>query len=254
MDHSEVAPDDQTPNFFDDVYDHLSGPEIRFSPFWLGAVILLCTVLVVTAGVLTEWYLYSYGTETVLQDLRHFNLNGEYSVPAWYSTMLLSLSAFLAALTSIFTVKAKQPFGFQWGFVAFCLLAMSVDEAAGFHETLIEPLRAIFNTTGALYFAWVIPAICALVLAAIVLFSFFLALPFLYKLLFGTSALLFFSGAVGMELTGGWLLTTHGEESLFYTGGYLVEEALEMIGLTVLLPSLLAYIRRQFPHARLITA
>lgn len=252
MENAEIAKNDQTPNFFDDVYDHLSGPELRLSPFWLTVVITLCTVSVISAGVLTEWYLLTYGTETVLKDLRHFNLNGEYSVPAWYSTMLLALSSFLATLTAVFTVKEKQPFGFQWGFVAFCLLAMSIDEAAGFHEALIEPLRAIFNTTGALYFAWVIPAVCALVLATVVLFSFFLALPFIYKLLFGMSALLFFSGAVGMELTGGWLLTTYGEDSLIYTGGYLIEESLEMLGLTLLVPSLLAYIRRRFPHARLV--
>ena len=253
MDNSETENNDQTPNFFDDVYDHLSGPEIRFSPFWLSLVITLCTIFVVSAGVLTEWYLHTYGTETALKDLRHFNLNGEYSVPAWYSTMLLGLAAFLAALTTLFTIKEKQPFGFQWGFVALCLLAMSVDEAAGFHEVLIEPLRVVFNTSGALYFAWIIPAICMLLLASIVLFSFFLALPALYKLLFGLSALVFFGGAVGMEFTGGWLLTTYGEDSLFYKGGYLVEEALEMAGLTILVPSLLGYIRRQFPHARLVT-
>lgn len=248
------AHDDQAPNFFDDVYDHLSGPELRFSPFWLGTIVTFCTFLVVSAGLLTEWYLHAYGAETVLKDLRHFNLNGEYSVPAWYASMLLGVSFFLAALTALFTAQEKRPFAFQWGFVAFCLLAMSLDEAAGFHETLIEPLRAAFNTSGALYFAWVIPAICVLLLAAVVLFSFFLALPFLYKVLFGGSAFLFFAGALGMELVGGWLLTTYGEHSLLYISGYVFEETLELAGLTLLVPSLLSYIRRQFPKARLVTA
>jgi len=52
--------------------------------------------------------------------------------------------------------KTNSPY-VLWAILAAIFLFFSIDEISSIHESLTAPVREIFNTSGLLFFAWVIP-------------------------------------------------------------------------------------------------
>ena len=125
---------------------------------------------------------------------------------------------------------------FYWYLLAFGFLAISIDEAVGFHETL----SGQFDTTGVLYFGWVIPAGVLVAVLGIAFIGFLRRLSPETARRFILAGALYVTGAVLFELPLGWWTEQYGDDSLGYALIDWCEETLEFAGLTVFAAALLA--------------
>jgi hypothetical protein len=171
-------------------------------------------------------------------------MNGELSLPTLFATLLLGANALLFGLIGWIARQASDRFAGWWfGLAAFFLFLMA-DEAITIHESTIAPLRDFFGVTeGWIFFAWVVPA------AIIALLLFIAYIPFLRSLPRETaravlkSAALLITGALGVELIGGWYLSSRGDDFVYEMIG-AVEETLELIGAGYLIKALLNHLGR----------
>jgi hypothetical protein len=169
--------------------------------------------------------------------VRMLHLDGEHNLPTQFAALLLLVNAALFVTWSRMRF-ARAPMLWLLCAVAFSFLA--VDELFELHERLGTMLRGSFGLTGILHYAWILPyAAGTLVLAG-------LALPALLRLprdvqmrLIGSAAV-YLTGAIGMEMIGGFLLseTVHDRSSLAYLVCITLEEALELAGLVLLADAL----------------
>jgi hypothetical protein len=208
---------------------------LQFTLYWASALVIL-------AGIARELVIAAIGTETVLQDLRHFALDAERNIGAWYSSALMIIAAALLFCGGRYNAEKKLRGYWNWYVLSALFVMMSVDESVSFHEILIAPLQKALNADGLLYFAWVIPG------SIFVLGAFFWFVPFLKSLPARTATGFFISGgiyvggALGLEFVGGALVSANGWESPAYIAVALLEESLEIIGLTVFVAVLTDYL------------
>lgn len=203
------------------------------------------SALVVALGVFREVYISHFGMETVLQGLRHISLDAETTLAAWYSSQIMTACAVALILAGLLNRARGQSVGMTWFLLAAIFFALSLDESAAFHEEVGSRLQAMLNTGGILYFAWVIPGSIFVAITGLYFIPFLLKLPRKTALGFFTAGTLFVSGAIGMELIGGYLAEGVEERGWQYYLAATTEETLEISGLTLFLWSLLDYIKRQ---------
>ncbi|MBO6675867.1 MAG: hypothetical protein JJ908_12400 [Rhizobiales bacterium] len=210
--------------------------------------ILLGSITVVALGIFREVFVLSNGLETPLQELRQFDLDAENNVPSWWSSSLMLASAMVMFLFA----KADDNRGLfhskVWLPLATVFLLLSIDESASFHEALMNPLRTVLDAGGIFYYAWVVPAFLCLAVFGLLILRSFLRLPGNIQFAFALAGLIYVSGALGMELFGGWLDYSGLRMETIYSLSIIVEETLEITGLTLFL---LALIRLAEQHVTL---
>ncbi len=212
----------------------------------LQRLVAICSAVVIIAGVGRELFVAFIGDGTILNTLRHFTLDAENTVGAWYSSALMLANAGLIALIAIAEAKRREPMVLQWRLLALIFVALSIDETASFHESTIGPLQKAFGFSGFLSFAWVVPAIFLLALFAVIYVPFLTRLPRRHALGFVAAGLIFVAGALGMEMIGGVFNETLGGGSAIYIITTTIEESLEVIGLTVLFFVLTNYLAGEY--------
>lgn len=167
----------------------------------------------------------------------------ERSFYTWASQLLLAGVATLLLDTGAKMFRADHWVGFHWLGLSAIFGLLSADEALSLHELLSGKITDVLPTSGFLTFAWVMPAIviCAAGLAGAI--PFLLKLPGRVRALMLLAAALFLFGAVGMEMVGGQILSTNGDDAsaLPYRLAVAVEEGLEGLGVLVFLYSHLLY-------------
>ena len=215
----------------------------------LALVVLLLVVL--GSGVII--IKFGVGKNALPQDVfRLLDLDVEANLPTWYSCMSLALCSGL--LLAIHRTKSKQrdPYSLHWLGLALGLALMSIDELASIHEACMWPLQSALGTSGPLFFAWVIPGFMIVLVVGLLYLRFLLALPPRTRNIFILAALVFLSGALGMEMIGSSLyhdLVIAGkEESVPYALETIVEETLEMTGVLIFLYGILDYIKTDIRH------
>jgi len=117
---------------------------------------------------------------------------------------------------------------------------------------MAEYFRKTLNTSGLLYFAWVIPYAIGLIAILLVYSKFLLSLNRKILILFILSGAIFVSGAVFMELFEGNYVDSHGFSDIYYLVFVPIEETLEMIGLSLFIYTLLLYLEMQFGNLNFI--
>lgn len=176
-----------------------------------------------------------------------FDLDGETTVPAWFSSALLFASASLLGLIAWMTRRCGGRFFWYWTVLAATFLYLSLDESACLHEILIVPIRRRLGTTGILYFAWVIPGFFIVLLFGLSYLRFLWQLPRRSRNLFIAAGCTFVGGALGLEFVGGALAEAFGFDALAYVAVMTMEETLEMTGLAIFICALLDYLGERFP-------
>lgn len=210
--------------------------------------ILFYTLLSIGALILMHLlsvYYMQLGREGFLNHfLLKFNLDEENSVPAYFSALLLMFVSLVCGSIALQAKKGKM--GLYWGGLAFLFLLLSFDEASSFHELLIMPLREAYGFDGWLYFAWILPGVLFALLFGISYLHFLLQLPRRIALLFVVAGFLYVGGAVGVEALGGKYAALYQSYTDWnYMLLVLVEEALEMFGISLFIYALLCY-KQQF--------
>lgn len=179
----------------------------------------------------------------IAQVLKRFDLGHEPSLPGWYSSVALAFASALSFLIAVVKRRMQEPYLAHWYGMSAMLLLMAIDEAIMIHEMSDNTMRDFLDASGPLYFAWVIPAFFAVLIVAAVYFRFLLHLDPRTRRLVFTSACLFVTGAIGLEMVAGVVFTIgDGVNSLAHTISQSVEESLEMLGVLVFIYAMLDYI------------
>jgi len=190
---------------------------------------------------------------TLFGELNIFNVDAEKNIPTFYSAIALLIASTLLFFITATHKKMNDPY-ISWAILAILFLFLSIDEISSIHESLTLPTRNLFDTSGLLYFAWVIPYGIALIIFVCAYLKFLLSLPKHIMILFITSGIIFIMGAIGFELLGGREAELNGKQGLLYAIFYTCEEFFEMIGIALFIYTLLTYIVTQFGSLKIIAS
>ncbi|HWO18938.1 MAG TPA: hypothetical protein VNO30_09180 [Kofleriaceae bacterium] len=161
------------------------------------------------------------------------SLSYEHNVPTWLASSLLLAGALAAGAVARAAAAWRRHW---WGMVAVFAYA-SLDEAVELHEHL----GGHIDTSGVLYFDWVIPAVAILGVLAAVYLPFVRALPAATRRRLIVAGAIYIGGAVGMELPLGWWAERAGPDGLGYAVIDWVEETLELCGASLAVVALVAH-------------
>jgi len=181
-----------------------------------------------------------------------FELDMERNIPTYFSSFILLLSSVLLFAVAELKRKQQDKHVWHWRLLSGIFLYMSMDESAGVHEMLIYPLRENFQLTGIFYFSWVI--VGGLLVLGLGLYY----LPFLFSLSarmrngLMLAGVVYVSGALGVELFGGYYSDAYGEDNFAYGLITTVEESLELAGVLMLMTVLYKHLVQQLASMRFI--
>ncbi|MHA6606889.1 hypothetical protein [Photobacterium damselae] len=173
--------------------------------------------------------------------IRLVNVDREMNIPTLYSSCAMIFASILLAMTAILEKKQGSAY-LAWYGLSFIFLFLALDEATELHEMLVTPIRSTLNTSGAFYFAWVIPYAILAVLFLLCYIKFLIRIPNRFTALFIISGSVYVAGALVFELIGGEIASIYGVDALIYAVSYTIEEFLEMIGIVLLIYTVLSYI------------
>ncbi len=185
--------------------------------------------------------------------IRLFDVKMEYNIPAFFSSLLLFFAATLTGVIATLKKKNHAVYVSHWVALAVIFLVASLDEAVSLHELLsrVISVHMGFNTGGLFYFSWVIGGIGFTLLFAAAYFMFWLHLPPRIRLLFLLAAIVFCSGALGVEMISGAYIEKYRWENLTVEILATVEEALEMAGAIIFTFALMKYLQDNYGVIRL---
>ncbi len=196
------------------------------------------------AGIFSKYYL---GYDYVHGLVPLFNFDEENNLPSLFSTLLLLSCSALLWLIGACRKKQAASDTLYWFGLAIIFVFLACDESLEIHEKLDRPIRALLNTSGPLYFAWVIPYGTFVAVLGIVYSRFILALPPRIRFLTIMSGVLFLTGALGFELIGSQLFIWSGKTGgLAFRSAVTLEESYEIIGVLTFIYALLSYIEQEF--------
>ncbi|HSN81273.1 MAG TPA: hypothetical protein VLS88_01735 [Polyangiales bacterium] len=193
---------------------------------------------------------YVYGDDYVFGLVPFFDLDHERNAPSWFASVLALAGAALFFLLWRLVPRADKP-SRAWLFLSLVFVFVSVDEFASIHEELIVPVRDWLHLSGLFYFAWVVPYGLCVAILGISLWPFFRRMEPEVRHRFAAAAVVYLSGAIGMELIGGWVFESLAEQrNLTYDLITSVEETLEFVGLILLVRAQLLLLAERVPETR----
>ncbi len=211
----------------------------------VGSLVFVAGVLVVIhlLGVVST---YAFGHGNVFGLVPFFNLDLEGNAPTWFSSVLAVVGAALFLLLwRQVLVDGKR--SRAWLFLSFIFVYISIDEFTAIHERIILPVREGLDLSGLFYFAWVVPYGLAVAIIAVALAPFLRRLELEARRRFIVAAVVYLSGALGLELIGGRLFESLEGRNLTYDLVVMCEETLEMAGLILLIRAQLLLLGEHHP-------
>lgn len=217
------------------------GVTVRLAPI-MG--VLWAAAAVIVPLTLAQDLLIFLAPEAGFSDrIYRLDVDTEASLPTWYSTSLLSLCALLLLLIALQVNSQSRLKALPWFLLAAIFAVLSLDEIATLHEGLSAFLSARMDNSGLFYFAWTVPALIVCVAGLVCFVPFILSFKGVDRVLLVGSAIVFLSGAIGMEMLGGAEAETGGVLTLRYRLLTTVEETLEFAGVLLFLGFLLRRLR-----------
>ena len=174
-----------------------------------------------------------------------FYFDLEESVPTFFSSLLLLFAAILLAYIAALKTSDKDRFSMHWTILSLIFTVLSVDEIAGFHEIIIDPINLLIHATGYIKFSWVIPAFIFMIFLSLSYFKFIDSLPGKYKKGFILSCFIYLTGTIGFEMISAKLFINDAASAkdLLYNLVITIEESCEMTGIILFISVLLSYIK-----------
>lgn len=193
---------------------------------------LIASVLILLhVGAMLAWYLDWLPVDEWLY-YSFFDLDEEEGLGTWFSAIILLLAGQLSWLQS----RLAPSLALWWRVLAVGFHLLSLDEVAGFHETVNTVVEDTHWTTfGA-------------ILGGIVALGF---IPFLFKLPVRTrwlciaGGVIYLGGAVGVERGTLWYEEQDLLDTLAYNLWNTLEEGMEMLGIVIYIYALLGHAARE---------
>jgi len=234
-----------------------SAPVIKINPLKVLIFLFTCIILLVSFSIWGQHIRYfpesidmhgAWSEFWVNMLEQAFNMDAEANVPTYFNTIILFIPALLFAAIAVTKFMDKDKFRIHWAGLSLLFLYLSIDEASVLHEKLIKPMRSMMDLGGIFYFAWVVPGIAFVVVVGLMYLRFFLNLETKFKILFFTSIFLYFGGVLGGEMVSGYFAESIGQKNFTYSVASSLEESIELIGASMLIYTLLAYIKQYLPE------
>lgn len=209
---------------------------------------MLSIIAVLLVMHVTQLVVYFYiGNPDEFDFIHLLDFDYEGNLPSLYSSLAIFFSAILLWIIARHASRNGMAFARHWIGLAVIFTFLGVDEATALHEELGDIVEAseIFEATGFLYFAWVVPYGLLLIAFCLSYLKFVLQLPNLYKIQFVVAGMLFVAGAVGLETISAKEADLHGAETIYYSFLYTLEELCEMIAIVIFSHALLHYIEHE---------
>jgi len=203
----------------------------------LGVALAIAVVLLMLGGLAAE-VANSLRWSDPLDLIDLFGLSYEENLPTWYSSMLLFSSALVLGFIAAEHRLQGAPDVLYWQVLAGLFVLISLDEIAQRHEEISN----FFDFGGVLYYGWVIPAALFVSVFGLSYLRFLSRLPRGVAIRMWVSGGLYVLGALVMELPLGYWAYEEGRDNLVYGLIDLVEESLEIIGLSFFLHTMVGHL------------
>jgi hypothetical protein len=162
---------------------------------------------------------------------KFIDLNNENNLPTWFSSMLLGLCAIILLLIAASNGKRWQ---YHWILLGLAFLFLSLDEFAGLHERLIQPMHRMLGLSSGIFTnIWVLAALPIVAVFGAVLIPFIRELPPRTAGMFLLAGAIYIGGAAGVELISGLMKNRYGVEDVRFALCTWVEETLELAGVVL---------------------
>ncbi|MFO0775754.1 MAG: hypothetical protein U0172_13925 [Nitrospiraceae bacterium] len=205
---------------------------------------LVCGTLLLTAAHALFVLWPQLKGEEIAGLLLQIDLGRENNIPTWFATSMLLLCAGLLGLVSAVAIRAAEPYRFHWLVLAAGFLLLSLDEAASLHEALGRHLEHRASTAMIAHDGSLLPMITVAGVVGISFVGFLWRLPNTIRWMMVVAGLLYVGGAVGMEMLEAQEEFITGSESTpKYFVMVLIEECLEMSGLTLFFHTLVRHLQ-----------
>lgn len=174
--------------------------------------------------------------------LELFHVDREGNLATWVSTCLILVSGLVSSGIARAQWLVRSRWRWHWTLLSMAFVYLSADELAQIHEIAISVMARVVDAQGVLTFAWVVVAAPLVVLFALAYAPFLRAVPRRTGALLAVSGAAYVSGALGMELVGGWVVDAGpGPSSTAYILATTLEEFLEMAAISVCLYALASF-------------
>lgn len=190
---------------------------------------------------LLENVLSSDASGLIISFIDLLSVNAEETIPTWYATILLFITAVLLTYITWTKHQQNEPRTAYWSGLAAIFFYLSMDEGAVIHEIFSDPVQQSLNTTGYLSFAWLVVFVPLLLVFILLYLRFLFNLPPRIRNLFIAAGALYVGGAVVVEAISAnqWYLDDG--VSFLYLAIATVEESCEMLGVVLFIYALLVY-------------
>jgi hypothetical protein len=214
-------------------------------PYQIFRKVMYLLLLLLGANLLGIFSTLYLGHDQLYGLIPLFDFNTEKNIPTLYSAIaLLAAGALLAFVASSYKQR-KAPY-VLWAGLSAIFIFLSVDELASIHESAGRAIKQVFETSGVLFYAWVIPYGIALLVFLMIYAKFIFKLPIPSRNLFLASGFIYVSGAIGLEMLCAIQSQRSGTDNLIYALLYTCEEFFEMLGVALFIYAILKHIVSDF--------
>ena len=240
--------------------NRVNSTTLTVSPRRLFWFLLASLLVIVTLGGIANALIYQVlpDADTALgRALRRIDIGHEPSLIQWYSSLLHASCAMLLFVIA----KCKRQRGLRdsgyWFVLGLGFLILSLDEAVMIHEMGDRLVNHFGQTKGIFYFAWVIPALVVVLGSVLLFWRFLMRLDSPTRTYFMFAGAIFVTGAIGVEMIEGeiaehWLRElssgrfegTHPWGMPAMTLCQVVEEGMELLGISIFLVAALSHVCR----------
>jgi hypothetical protein len=219
---------------------------------------IIAVLLITLVSFVARVAMYVWGVEEYLESLRIFDVGEERSIPTWFESLQFLLCSVLLAVIAVAKERRSDRYVLHWSVLSIILLLLSLDEVASIHEAIGQQSERLLHSitgltpSGAIKFFWVVPGAIFVLIVLLAYLRFLTDLPRSTRRSFLFAGALFVLGVLGLEMLSAQVSASSESIANFFGSaipqimiGLLtcVEEMFEMLGLTVFVYALLAYIR-----------
>lgn len=226
---------------------HKDAALVRLDPEQVLLALCISILLLLVCHVMFSYLAFITGNDNFFGILPVFDLREETNIPTLFSSVTMLISSALLMVIAAMHHNREEPKA-AWVWLALIFLFLALDDTAMLHERLGSKVHEVFQTTGYLRYAWVIPYGIGVLIFVAAYARFLLRLPRNIMWLFILSGAVFVTGAIGMEMLSANINDYRDTRLMTFFLQETVEETLELMGVSMFIYSLLRYLQLKFPE------